>query len=336
MKSFVVCFLFVVFLADAGSAKSNAASDSVLVTVNGTRVTQSQVDAMIASELQMGMSMGQIPANVLQHNLRIRAMDEIIQRVVIEERVEVKGIKFSEKQLNDKMEMIAGARGMTLDEFIFKVLPTNNMTFAEYRGRVLMGMKFDKLIEVEAGGNAFAVGEKEARRHYKRNLKEFDRPAMARASHIMIKYSALDKESKAEVIEAMDQIRKMASMGADFGMLARKYSEDESTRAIGGDLGVFTKKNMMAEIAEAAFALKAGQMSGIIELPYGCHLIKVVEVDQGGVASFDEVKNGIMEWIKNDKKKVYSARYVESLLSKARIQWPGGKRPEPIRVQEKN
>jgi len=329
VTSLAICFILLAFPADADAAKRVKTSESVLVTVNGTQVLQSQVDAMIASKLQMGISMRQVPPDVLRHNLSIRAMDEIIQRVLIEERAEAKGVKFSEKQVHEKMVEVAKAKGMTLDEFIFKVLPTNNQTVEEYKQSILMGLKFDKLIEVEAGENAFAVGEAEALRHYNRNLKNFDRPARARASHIMIQFPSPDEDSKAEVREAMDQIRKMALMGADFGMLAKKYSEDEGTSALGGDLGVFTKENMIPEIAEAAFKLEAGQISGLVETRFSCHLVKVIEIDKGGVSSFDDVKAEIMEWIRNDKKRVYSARYMESLLASAKIIWPGGQKPKP-------
>lgn len=328
-----VAVLSVLSIAEvAGPAAAGNTTDPLMVTVNGVKVTERQVEALLGQQISMAMAFGQMPDDVMVHNLRIRAVDEIIERILINERARVKGIRITEEGVSKKIEQIAENEGVSVNEFIFKSLPANNTNYSEFKDRVIMGMKFDKLIEAEAGKKAFAVSEDEARRYYKRNINEFYRPGQVRASHIMIKYPSLSKQDKADVKEAMGIIRQMVINGTDFAKLAVRYSEDKATAEKGGDLGRFTEGNMLPEIVDAAFKLKVGQISDVVEVNYGCHLVMVTEVDEGGLDSFEKVEKDILRWIQEDKKAAYSEKYMDSLIGKARIKWPDGRRPEPIKV----
>ena len=330
LSGLALCLL----LTGSGIAKDSYAPNPVMVTVNGVKITQRQVDELIRKEIQMAMSLGKTPSRALRHNLMLRAIDEIIEKIIINERVQAKRIEVSSEDVDKEIEKIAMSKNMSVQDFINKALPAYNTDIVDFKDRVAMGLRFDKLIEIEAGPKAFLVSDNEAKRHYARHKDQFTMPARVKASHIMIKYPGKDKDSKADVRFAMSKIAEMAKNGKDFATLAIEYSEDKNTREQGGDLGFFTKENMLPQIAAVAFSLRAGEVSSVIEMPYGCHLIKVLEVDKGGVMSFEEVKADISTWIEGDKKDIYSGRYIDNLLAGARIKWPNGKRPEPMPVEE--
>lgn len=332
LSGLVLCLL----LTSVGIAKDSRAASPVIVTVNGVNVTQKQIDKLIKKDVQMAIFLGKTPSKALMHNLMLRAADEIMEKVVINERFAAKGIEVSDQEVDQGIEKIAKSKNMTRQDFINKALPSNNISYVDFRGRVALGLKFDQLIELEAGSKAFKVGDSEARRHYSRNKDQFTSPAKVKASHIMIKYPAMDKDSKSDVKFAMGKIAEMAKSGKDFAVLAGEYSEDISTKEKGGDLGFFTKEIMPPQIAAIAFSLKAGEVSEVIEMPYGCHLIKVFEVDEGGLMSFDKVKGNIITRIEGDKKDTYSRSYIENMMARARIRWAGGKRPEPMEIKEIN
>ena len=83
---------------------------------------------------------------------------------------------------------------------------------------------------------------------------------------------AADAQAKAKAQDVLNQL----NAGGDFATLAKKYSQD-TTAANGGDLGFFSKGQMVKAFEDAAFALQPGQTSGLVKTQYGYHIIKVIE-----------------------------------------------------------
>jgi parvulin-like peptidyl-prolyl isomerase len=106
-----------------------------------------------------------------------------------------------------------------------------------------------------------------------------DDSAEVTASHILIAYGGSTR-GRATVTRTKDEARKRAEElltrlrdGADFAQLAREESDSPSASR-GGDLGTFTSKRMEPTFAGAAFALAPGETSGVVETPFGFHIIK--------------------------------------------------------------
>lgn len=98
-----------------------------------------------------------------------------------------------------------------------------------------------------------------------------------RARHILLKVPADAAPAvRDSVRRRIEQIATQAAGGADFAALARQYSED-SSKDQGGDLGFFGRGQMVPTFEQAAFALQPGQVSKVVESPFGYHVIKVEE-----------------------------------------------------------
>jgi len=146
------------------------------------------------------------------------------------------------------------------------------------------------------------VRQRAAERYYERNLEtEFTTPRRVRASHIL---KRLDPKAKPEQEAAqravLAKLLKEARAGADFAALAKKNSDDP-TAAKGGDLGFFRKDEMVPEFADAAFGLKAGQISDIVRSPFGLHIVKVTGDQPEKKKSFAEVKGSIEAKLRSDR-----------------------------------
>ena len=102
-------------------------------------------------------------------------------------------------------------------------------------------------------------------------------PGSIRASHILISYSGAERatstRTKEEALQLAQDLDKRAKSGEDFAELARAYS-DCPTADKGGDLGFFQKGRMVKPFEDAAFALKPGQVSDVVETKFGYHIIK--------------------------------------------------------------
>lgn len=101
------------------------------------------------------------------------------------------------------------------------------------------------------------------------------------AAHILIMYVGSDRapatvtRTKEEARNEIEDILKQVKDGADFGEMARLHS-DGPTKVKGGMLGKFSRGSMVKPFEDAAFALKKGKVSGVVETPFGFHIIKRV------------------------------------------------------------
>jgi len=126
-----------------------------------------------------------------------------------------------------------------------------------------------------------------------------------RARHILV---PTEDEAKAVLVE----IKK----GTDFAELARQKSKDPGAAAEGGDLGYFTKDQMVPEFAEVAFKLDKGQVSDPVKTQFGWHIIKVEDKRTKPVPDFDKVKDQIETYVERRAQ----ADYIGKLRETAKIE----------------
>jgi peptidyl-prolyl cis-trans isomerase D len=115
-----------------------------------------------------------------------------------------------------------------------------------------------------------------------------------RARHILIKIDpGADEAAKSKARAEADDLLKQVRAGGDFEALAKAHSKDPGSAAKGGDLGFFPRGRMVPTFDAAAFALAPGQVSEVVETPFGFHIIKVEEKKAGGVRPFEAVRDQI-------------------------------------------
>jgi peptidyl-prolyl cis-trans isomerase D len=132
----------------------------------------------------------------------------------------------------------------------------------------------------------------EARKYYEANLSKYGQPEERRASHILIsvKPGASDEDKRKARARAEDLLTKLRASPGSFAELAKKESGDPGSAAKGGDLGFFSRGMMVRPFEEAAFHLKPGEISDIVESDFGFHIIKVTGVKPGKVKPFEQVR----------------------------------------------
>jgi peptidyl-prolyl cis-trans isomerase C len=134
-----------------------------------------------------------------------------------------------------------------------------------------------------------------AQTSYKANSKKYEQPEQVRASHILIRTAEPDAKVKAEAI--LKELRN----GADFSKLAKDKSQDPGSAAKGGDLGFFARGRMIKPFEDTAFGMsKAGDISEVIESPFGFHIIRLDEKKPAGLQPYAEVKDLLMRQAQNE------------------------------------
>jgi peptidyl-prolyl cis-trans isomerase C len=164
------------------------------------------------------------------------------------------------------------------------------------------------------------VPEKEVKAFYVSQPDSFKEPEQVRARHILIKVDpGTDESKKAEARKKLKGIHNRLKKGEDFEALAKEFSEGPSG-ARGGDLGYFSRGQMVKPFEEVAFGLSPGKMSNIVETQFGYHLIKVVDKKPEGIVSFEEVKDRLIQYLKQQKVQEQVTLKIEKLKEKAKVE----------------
>ena len=137
---------------------------------------------------------------------------------------------------------------------------------------------------------ASQVTEEEVKRAYEDNKIQLTTEAV-KVSHIMVK-----TESEAETIQAE------LKAGKSFEDLAKAKSQDAGSAEKGGELGMLSRGQTEPEFETAAFALKDGEVSGVVKTQYGYHIIKVLS-HETTLQPYDEVKNRLREMLEKQKQR---------------------------------
>ena len=166
------------------------------------------------------------------------------------------------------------------------------------------------IVNVDQVRNTIVVPQADLEAFYQQNLQQYQTPAQVRASHILLKLEGKDEK---QVQALAEEIAKKAKAGADFAALAKQYSEDESNNTNGGDLDYFGRGRMVAEFEQAAFAMKAGEISNPVKTAFGFHIIKVVDSKPDSTRPLAEVRAEIEEQLKWQKAQAEAEKIAKSL-----------------------
>jgi peptidyl-prolyl cis-trans isomerase C len=180
--------------------------------------------------------------------------------------------------------------------------------FAMMRNKVLMEL------DLQQTGKKAAADPAAMRKVYDEAVKGMTQEEEVRARHILV-----ESEDAAKAILA--DLKK----GTDFAELAKQKSKDPGA-ADGGDLGYFTKDQMVPEFSEAAFKLDKGKVSDPVKSQFGWHIIKVEDKRKKPVPTFEQVKDQLETYVMRKAQTDLVAR----LRQRAKIErLDGGPPPAP-------
>ena len=192
-----------------------------------------------------------------------------------------------------------------------------------YRLRALRDAYFEKQIRD-------SVPEAEAKTLYDERVKGMPAQEEVRARHILVKTEDEAKKVAAEL-----------TGGADFAEAAKKYSQDRGGQG-GGDLGYFSRGQMVKAFDDAAFTLEKGKLSEPVQSEFGWHIIKVEDKRNRQPPAFEEVKEQItaslvqnklqatvLDLRKNGKIEILDAEIKKAIEAEAAAPQPGAAQPEP-------
>ncbi len=162
--------------------------------------------------------------------------------------------------------------------------------------------------------NQIVVSDEQIKKFYEQNQARYKADEQRRASHILIKagkeMSATEKGSaKAKAEKLLATLKKTPG---DFAKLAKENSDDPGSAERGGDLDFFGKGMMVKPFEDAAFQLKEGEISGIVESDFGFHIIRLTAIKPAATRALAEVKSNIEDEIRRTEASKKIAAMIET------------------------
>ncbi len=300
--------------------------NKVVATVGSKKITLGEIDKTI---MQRMPQLAQLPEDTRLHympELRRKVLDMTIVEGLLDDEVAKLGYKVSDADVTAKVKEICTRNGMTEDQ-LKERLTSMGKSMEELRSDISKDLAYQYLFEKKLG-DAVNVSDADVKKYYDDNGDKYTVQEQVRASHILVKVDPnASEEDKAAAKKKAQELLAKVKAGGDFAEIA-KESSDCPSKAKGGDLGFFERGRMVKPFADAAFAMKVGDISDIVETQFGYHIIKVTDRKPAGKKSFDEVKDSIRMQLENKQRSEATRKYVDGLKAKANIKYTDGFAPE--------
>ncbi|NVN90577.1 MAG: peptidylprolyl isomerase [Desulfuromonadales bacterium] len=285
--------------------------------VNGTVITTAEYrierSRLLRLRKQKESDLEQITLSMLGRE----ALENLIGRELLYQESAKKGLRVPAASVEAEVAMLRG-KYSSAEEFTFS-LEKMALTEQALSRQIEQGMAIQRLIEAEFGAKT-QVSESEARAHYDSHRKDFLQPVRIRLSHILAAVEpAADDLSKEKARKKIAAIRQRITGGESFSALAGE-SDDASSNKKGGDLGYYSPGQLGKSMEEAAFSLKAGQLSAVVEDRFGYHLLKVTERKAETPLPFETVKDGISKQIQRERTSALMTPFLKRLRESAKVE----------------
>lgn len=299
-------------------AEEEQTKQDKVALVNGSEITREAFNReMDRVQRQIMASNGQLDAAGMPA-LQKRVLDSMIGRELLFQESKKKGIKVEEKEINGQ---VATIKSRYPSEEAFKsVLSQNGIDEASLKSEIGKMMTIKKFVEEEFKEKS-KVTDEEVKAFYDGQPKQFTKPEEVRASHILVKVEdTATEEQKAGARKKIEDVQARIKKGEDFGALAKELSDCPSSEK-NGDLNYFRRgQGMVKPFEDAAFSLKQGEVSDIVETEFGYHLIKVTDKRPETLVPYETVKDKLKEFMRQNKMQKEIQMHVEKMRAEAKVE----------------
>jgi parvulin-like peptidyl-prolyl isomerase len=301
--------------SNPGTAGGTKMAAGTAATVDGKAITTTEVEQLLQVMLQQGVEPDTTsPGSTQDERRRNFALDQLIDRRLVLNEAGKRGIGPTAEEIEQRFAQFKANFGLGdtlpsgMDTESMKKNIADDATISQYFNQVVV--------------DSIEVTGAELEGYYRDNPALFDGKNRVRASHILLMVpQGAPAATKDEIRSRALGILAQAKKGEDFAELARKYSEDTSSGAAGGDLNWFMRGQMVPEFDRVVFSLNEGEIGELVETQFGFHIIKVTET--GKPLAFAEIRSDLERMLRSQKAQAAVGAHLQTLKAKARIERAG-------------
>ena len=266
-------------------SKAKAFPDSVLDRELIVRVNSHPVTGKDLRSYALIYGLG-TPDSLRSRTFNEQLLDGVIDRTILWLEAEAIGVTIDDSTRDWFLNQFIRATGG--EETVNRSLTSAGLTRGDLTRMIRQDLQVRKFIENTVVSPP-TIPDSVAMEYFQENPQLFVTADSVRVRHIIIRSSQNDTETDVENKKGtLRDLRRRVLSGDSFAELAKEYSEGPSARE-GGDLGYFSRQDMVRSFSDVAFALEAGQVSDIVTTPYGYHIIKSIDKKPSRRLEYQEV-----------------------------------------------
>ena len=278
---------------------------NVAATVNGENITLADVDAVLKHTLPL------TPLTAAQRRqMRIEVLSDMVDDVLVRQFLRKNGPKVDPAEIDAQLKAF-GAKLQNEGKSLAAWLKETGQTEAQVRESWTTAMQLTGYVKLNAT-------EEQLKAYFAANKDHFDRVEV-KVRHIVLRVGknapATERAAAKEKLEALRA--EIAGGKLDFAAAAKKHSHCPSAPT-GGEIGYIFRKGGLVDEAfcKTAFALKAGELSGVVETDFGLHLLQVTDRKPGTPSTYDKSATDVLDSYTDD----FRADLIAKLRKQAQIQ----------------
>lgn len=286
----------------------------IVARVNGEAISGKELEDAVRA---VAGQAGPVPPDERDRVYRGVLDNMIGYRLIIQE-AKARKVAVADAEVDAQLAQIRGQ--FPNDAQFQQALAAQKTTLEAVRNDTRDEMSASKLVETEIASKV-TVKPEAVTDFYQKNQDKFQQGPRVRASHILIGIPQnADAATKQQAKAKADTLLKDLKAGKDFAVTAKANSQDPGSAPNGGDLGYFEQGQMVPPFEQAAFALKPGEMSDVVETQFGYHIIKVADKQESRVVPLDEAKGQIEQYLTQQNRHAQTELFVTALKAKAKIE----------------
>ena len=300
----------------------------LVIDVDGEKLTYGEMDEQV--QQFMRMQGGQIPPQFMAQAIpamSARVVESFVAQTVLTKEADRRELTVTPEEVDEVLAELKTQipPGMAFEDAVGQM----GLTVDDLRKNIQRDLTLNKLIEEETADIPEATDE-EIEAFYAGAPERFEVQETVTARHIIIQVEPdASEEVRAEKRKQIEDLRaKIVDEGADFAEVAREFSEGPSAPQ-GGDLGSFSRGQMVPTFEEAVFTQEIDVVGPVVETQFGYHIIEVQEREEARTQTLDEVKEDIAEALVGEKKNEVVQAFIGTLREQATITY-GPAAPEGV------
>lgn len=313
--SFTLLFGGMVSPHGAESAEAPAPpEENIAARVNGSSITYQDLDGEFRSRTRV--SFETVQDDPRAQAARKQLLEQLIDEHLLLAEAERRKFQVTTAVVDERVENIR--KRFPSEEVFNQALSSSGMTLQKLKENIRQGLLRQQVIDQEVLQKVSASPE-ELQSFFREHKDDYVEEETVHAKHILFRVAAdasPEDEKKAQA-RAMAVLAK-AKKGEDFAKLAQEFSEGP-TKDRGGDLGYFGRGKMVKPFEDAAFKLKAGQISDPVRTTFGYHIIKVEDRKEAKRLTYEEAEDQVKERVTEEKAMTIYRQYVHTLRGKAKV-----------------